>query len=84
MDKSIKPCPFCGGSSISVYMGSTFRWRYAACKSCGAQAGEVRCQTLGNGTKEQWEEQARIDAINAWNERSAAPSINDGAKRWGD
>ena len=64
------PCPFCGGLRIAVNEGSTFRWRYAACLDCGAQAGEIRRQTLGEGTTEQWERKAEIDAIAEWNKRA--------------
>jgi Lar family restriction alleviation protein len=68
----LQPCPFCGNREVSVYEGSTFRWRYAACDSCGAQSGEVRVQTLGDGTKAQWEAAASKDAIDAWNTRAAS------------
>lgn len=63
------PCPFCGGTHISVCEGSGFRWLVAGCDECGAKAGEVRCQTMGEGTKEQWWARAEIDAIAAWNTR---------------
>jgi Lar family restriction alleviation protein len=65
----IKPCPFCGNASINVYQGETFRWRYAQCDNCGAHAPEIRIQTLGEGTKEQWEAAAKIEAIEEWNRR---------------
>lgn len=65
------PCPFCGESDVAVYVGSTFRWRYAACDSCGARAGEVRAQTFGDGTREQWEAAAIESAIAEWNCRAA-------------
>jgi len=61
--------PFCGGTKISTHEGSTFRWLYASCDECGAQAGEVRVQTLGNGTPEQRRATAAVDALAAWNER---------------
>ena len=64
-----KSCPFCGGTSVFTSEGSTFRWWVAGCNECGAQAGEVRRQTLGDGTNEEWDEAARIEAIEAWNER---------------
>jgi Lar family restriction alleviation protein len=63
------PCPFCGATSVSVREGSTFRWRYASCDECGAQAGEVRRQTLGEGTKEEWEAEATRSALAEWNRR---------------
>lgn len=65
------PCPFCGGAWITVVDGSTFRWRQAYCEQCEAKGPEVRIQTLGDGSKEQWEEQARKDAIAEWNRRAA-------------
>lgn len=64
-----KPCPFCGGSSVSCHEGSTFRWIVACCDECGAQAREVRKQTHGPGTPEAWWGIAEINAIAAWNER---------------
>lgn len=64
------PCPFCGTSGVTVREGSTFRWRIATCNECGAQCGEVRCQTLGQGTKEQWEAEATRAAIAEWNSRA--------------
>ena len=67
-----RPCPFCGGSNVSTHEGSTFRWMYAGCDSCGAQAGEVRVQTIGDGTKVLWLQQARRDAIEEWNKRPNA------------
>jgi Lar family restriction alleviation protein len=63
------PCPFCGGPSVSVSDGSTFRWRVAACNTCGAQCGEIRAQTLGEGTPQEWEAEAREEAIAEWNTR---------------
>lgn len=64
------PCPFCGSTEVSVIEGSTFRWMVAQCDGCGAQAGEVRVQTLGDGAKEEWLAQGRIDAIAEWNKRT--------------
>ena len=61
------PCPFCGGTKIASYHGSSFRWRYASCNECGAQAGERRIDTLLSRA------QAIINAdeslLAAWNER---------------
>ena len=36
------PCPFCGGTKVSVKEGTTYRWACATCNECGAQSGEVR------------------------------------------
>lgn len=77
-DRELLPCPFCGGKSVSVEEGSTFRWVYASCDDCGAQCGEVRKQTMGEGTQEQWNAAAEVSAINAWNTRAAAPSESKG------
>lgn len=63
------PCPFCGGTEINVIEGSTFRWRAAQCQNCGAQSGEVRIQTSGPGTSDEWEAEARDAAIWEWNLR---------------
>ena len=65
-------CPFCGAMNVSVSEGSTFRWRYAGCNECGAQSGEIRVQTLGDGDSEVWEEQATRDALAAWNARASS------------
>ena len=70
MSEELKPCPFCGGVGVSVNEGSTFRWRYATCDECGAQAPEVRIQTLGGGTRDEWETIAKADAIDEWNRRA--------------
>lgn len=67
---TIKPCPFCGSTDIGAKVGSTFRWWFAYCGSCGAQAGEVRRQTLGEGTNEEWDAAARIAALMEWNMRA--------------
>lgn len=40
------PCPFCGSTKIGFADGSTFRWLAAVCENCGAQAEEVRIDTL--------------------------------------
>ncbi len=65
------PCPFCGSQHVAVIEGDTFRWRLARCGNCGAQAGDVRIQTMGEGTKEAWERQAEQHAIAEWNRRAA-------------
>lgn len=66
----LKPCPFCGATDAEVVEGSTFRWRVAQCGTCGAQTGEVRVQTLGDGVPEEWERAAIRDAHIAWNTRA--------------
>lgn len=75
MTDELKPCPFCGDSGVTTMNeGSTFRWRYLSCNSCGATPGEVRVQTFGDGTPDEWEKQAAKDAIAAWNRR-AQPAV---------
>lgn len=68
--EELKPCPFCGYALIHVLPGSTFRLRYAQCGRCEACAGEVRIQTSGDGTPDEWEQEARIQAIKEWNTRA--------------
>lgn len=69
----ILPCPFCGSVKIEVMGGSTFRWRKAECLECGATSGEIRAQTMGQGTRDEWEAQAKIDALAEWNSRHKEP-----------
>jgi Lar family restriction alleviation protein len=64
------PCPFCGSTAVATQEGSTFRWRFAYCMECGAQAGEIRVQTLGAGTPAEWQAKANADAIAEWNRRA--------------
>ena len=68
--KPILPCPFCGAVGLDFTMGSTFRWLLPSCDGCGASCGEVRIQTLGDGTQEQWLEVAKHNAIEEWNTRT--------------
>lgn len=67
------PCPFCGGTNVDVVEGDTYRWRLARCLECGAQASDVRIQTLGDGTKEEWEAKAHTRALAEWNTRVPLP-----------
>lgn len=73
-EREALPCPFCGSPRNTICEGSTFRWRCVACDECGARSGEVRVQTLGVGTKEEWEADARIKAIEEWNYRVIPPA----------
>ena len=68
---NIKPCPFCGGKHVRVQEGDSFRWRFATCCECGARSGDVRVQTLGDGTKAEWEAAGYAAAIEEWNTRAA-------------
>lgn len=63
------PCPFCGLGPAFIKEGSTFRWRVMECQKCGAQCGEVRVQTMGEGTPKDWEEQVARDVTAEWNKR---------------
>lgn len=67
------PCPFCGHVGLDFRDGTTFRWLTAECGKCGATCGEVRIQTLGKGTPEEWRAAAEQSAIDAWNTRAAQP-----------
>lgn len=69
-NEEAKSCPFCGFVGVDICHGTTFRWRYAQCNACEARAGEVRIQTSGSGTREEWEQEARIQAIKEWNTRA--------------
>jgi len=64
-----KHCPFCGGTRVSIIEGETFRWRHAECAECQATSGNVRIQTTGDGTDEQWEAAAKVEAMERWDER---------------
>ena len=63
------PCPFCGGTKIATYEGSTFRWRYASCNECGAQASEVRIETISLPRPEAIA-QADKELLKEWNTRT--------------
>ncbi|OPZ11101.1 MAG: hypothetical protein BWZ07_02259 [Alphaproteobacteria bacterium ADurb.BinA280] len=67
VQRTVRPCPFCGGTDVQVVDGSTFRWRLAQCQGCGAQAGDVRIQTAGDGTRLDWECKATRLALDEWN-----------------
>ena len=69
MNTEPKPCPFCGHTGLTFGEGSTFRWLAYSCGGCGI-GSEMRVQTIGEGTKEQWREQAERDAIEEWNKRT--------------
>lgn len=78
LSEPIKPCPFCGEQgNLDVREGSTFRWMLAACSYCGAQAPEVRIDTL-NKDRDEAIAQGRVDAITAWNAR--APDTDPNAQ----
>lgn len=68
MSTEPKPCPFCGKTSVTTVEGSTFRWVYASCDHCGAQAGEVRKDTLADD-RARAQKDAERKAIKKWNQR---------------
>lgn len=69
--QELLPCPFCGRVGLTFHEGSTFRWIEARCNGCGASAGEVRVQTTGRGTPEEWRAEAESEAVREWNQRAA-------------
>jgi Lar family restriction alleviation protein len=64
------PCPFCGETKVDVVVGTTFRWLVAECTECGARCEEIRKQTLGPGTPDDWLKKGKEDAIKQWNIRA--------------
>lgn len=77
-DRELLPCPFCGHVGLDFSLGSTFRWLAYSCAGCG-MGSETRVQTMGDGTPEQWDAQARADAVAEWNTRfSAAAALAKG------
>ena len=61
-----KACPFCGSHDIKTLPGSSLRFMVAECQQCGAQGPEVRIQ---EGTHEQAETMARLQAMAEWSYR---------------
>ena len=76
MTDQAKPCPFCGGTNIAP-LEVSHRWWVAECADCGAQCGEVRRQTMGEGTPVEWEAKARSDAIAEWGRRAETSDTPD-------
>lgn len=65
----VLPCPFCGGSKVSVRQGSIYdRW-CAECSECGATSGEVR--HIKSGAQPIPNRAAAAKALAVWNERAA-------------
>lgn len=79
MSEQIKPCPFCGHVGLDFAEGSTFRWMLAVCDGCGANCGEERVQTSGDGSREEWWTAAKDRAIATWNTRATQPQAPQGA-----
>ena len=63
----IKPCPWCGGTSVSV-VEKEFRYRMAVCDECDAHAPDVRHDTLAKD-QQKAERESSAKAIDAWNTR---------------
>lgn len=62
---TLKPCPFCGGETVKPYEDG--HWWHVSCvgvDGCSARNGNFR---------------SRLDAITAWNTRTATPSDGEGA-----
>ena len=67
------PCPFCGHHEELYFTeGGTFRWLAYSCRGCGV-GNETRKQTMGDGTQDEWEANAKIDALKEWNTRTVQP-----------
>jgi len=71
-DVTVMPCPFCGSHDVAVKEGETYRWRLMVCNCCGAAGPDVRIQTAGSGTHEEWERRAAVGAVAEWNKRHNA------------
>ena len=72
MKMELLPCPFCGGTSVTVEEGTTYRWAVATCVDCGATASEVRAVPDVVKTQEL--------ALAEWNLRSSPASVPGGWK----
>lgn len=71
MSSKVLPCPFCGELHASTVEGDTFRWLAVQCPSCAARGPDVRVQTAGDGSLEEWRAEADERAIKEWNTRAA-------------
>lgn len=69
MSADIKPCPFCGSADVTVVEGESFRWLVATCNACGARSSEIRKQTTGPGTPDDWMTIGIRLALREWNTR---------------
>jgi Lar family restriction alleviation protein len=77
MNETPKPCPFCGGTSIQVQQGSTYRWLVTVCSDCGAQGPEARQTALDAKSPDQ------AAALRDWNTR-VNPEHLSPANPWPD
>jgi len=72
-NKELKPCPFCGGTDLSIETNSVqpddFHDAYVYCVDCDAQGRHAM-------TLEGWlssKDEAKVEAVVAWNRRAPAP-----------
>lgn len=72
INKEPLPCPFCGSTSIMFGEGSTHRWMYCGCASCGANTGDVRKMDYGKPADDPVN---RRDALDVWNSRYIRPGV---------
>jgi hypothetical protein len=72
--QQLKPCPFCGGTDISAVEGSTFRWAYLACNTCGGNRGDCR---KANSALTADAPENMVELAEDWNRR-ASPSSPSG------
>ncbi len=63
-----KPCPFCGGTKISIGDGTTFRWVVAECDECMARTGDIRINTMV--ARDEAIAEAMPDIIKEWDTRA--------------
>ena len=68
MKMKLLPCPFCGGTDVSVEEGSTFRHAVAICNNCDAAAPEALAI---HGDKKKTQEAA----LTEWNRRASIKDI---------
>lgn len=71
MNDTVKPCPHCGGSaSLSSFYSyrQYFYYVFVKCDICGAQGKTYK--SIGKPSQENWNNEACIDALNAWNMRT--------------
>lgn len=68
-------CPFCGGETVAVFEGETFRWLYATCAACEARGPAVR----RGGNWNEISELDRAEVFAEWNRRS--PLATDRERR---
>lgn len=59
MSKDLKPCPFCGGKDLSIYIKGIGDKKYAmCCNTCGARGGRKPDKKRAT---EEWNRRANND-----------------------